>query len=278
MNTLKDKETPKISVIMPVYNAEKFLESSVKSILNQTYKDFEFIIIDDGSKDNSWRIVDKYRKVDKRIKVLRNRKNLRATKSLNRGLKIAKGKYVVRSDADDWSYPYRIEEQYKFMESHPEIGVSGGTIEVCDNKLRVLNKRRYPYTDKECRKIIFRYSPFAHSATIWDTETLKSIGGYNENIPLSQDYELYFRIGRIKKFGNLTTTLIKLRTHSDSSSMVRGRYQEQYAIYCRIKAFLELGYNMTFFDKLYTFVQMMSMIIIPSRLKFWIFNYLRRFI
>lgn len=276
MNVIKHSKGPKISVIMPVYDAEKFLESSIKSILNQTYKDFEFIIIDDGSKDDSWKIIQKYKKIDRRIKVLRNKQNLRATKSLNRGLKIAKGKYIVRSDADDWSYPSRIEKQYNFMESHPEIGVGGGTIEVCDSNLRVLNKRRYPFTDKGCRKIIFRYSPFAHPATIWDTKILKSIGGYNENIPLSQDYELYFRMGRVKKFGNLATTLIKLRTHSDSSSIIRGRYQEQYAIYCRIKAFLELGYNMTFFDKLYTFVQMMSMVIIPPRIKFWIFNYLRR--
>jgi len=179
-------------------------------------------------------------------------------------------------DADDWSYPDRLEKQYKFMETHSHVGVSGGTIKVCDSKLNSINERKYPLTDKEARKNIFRFSPFAHPATIWRTSIIKRVGGYNENIPLSQDYELYFRVGKISKFANLDKVLLKLRTHNDSSSIVRGKFQEQYTIYSRIKAFLELGYTMTFTDKLYTFLQMISMVIIPPRFKFWIFNYLRK--
>lgn len=265
-----------ISVLMPVYNGRKYLRTSVNSILSQTFKDFEFIIVDDGSTDGTWAEIEKNAGIDKRIVPLRNRKNLRTSAALNRGLAAAKGKYIVRMDADDWSYPDRLEEQYKFMESHPEVGVSGGTIVVCDSKLNGINERKYPLTDKEVRKIIFRFSPFAHPATIWRTSVIKGVGGYNENIPLSQDYELYFRVGKISKFGNLNKVLLKLRTHHDSSSVVRGKFQEQYTIYSRIKAFLELGYKMTFYDKLYTFLQMMSMVIIPPRLKFWIFNYLRK--
>ena len=107
---------------------------------------------------------------------------------------------------------------------------------------------------------------------------MRKAGGYNENIPLSQDLDLYFRIGKICEFANLMDILIKLRTHNDSSSIVRGKYQEQFAVYTRIKAFLELGYSMTFGDKLYTFLQMVSMVIIPPRVKFWLFNLLRRIV
>lgn len=265
-----------VSVVMPVYNAEKYLRQSIESVQSQTYKNFEFIIIDDGSSDSSWRIIKGYASKDKRIRAFRNFQNLRATKTLNRGLRLSRGKFIVRMDADDWSYPYRIKEQMKYMNGHSEVGVSGGTIEVCDEDFKVLNRRGYPKTDKDVRKKIFRYSPFAHPATIWRTEVLKKVGGYNENIPLSQDYELYFRIGRISKFGNLNKVLLRLRTHNDSSSILRGRYQEQFTIYSRIKAFLELGYNMTFNDKLYTFMQMVSMVVIPPKIKFWIFNFLRR--
>lgn len=265
-----------VSVLMPVYNAEKYLSESIKSILFQTFRNFEFVIIDDASMDGSWKIIREYAAKDKRIKLFRNKSNLRTTRTLNRGLKVTKGKYIVRMDADDWSYPDRIEKQFKFMEKHPEIGVSGGVIEVCDKELNVINKRGYPLTDKKIRKKIFRYSPFAHPATIWRTDILKKLGGYNENLPLSQDYELYFRVGKISKFGNLDDTLLKLRTHDDSSSIVKGRYQEQYAVYSRIKAFLEFGYSMSFWDKLYTFLQMVSMVMIPPKLKFWIFNRLRR--
>jgi glycosyltransferase involved in cell wall biosynthesis len=265
-----------ISVLMPAYNCENFLDEAIISILNQSFKDFEFIIIDDGSTDKSWQIIQKYAKQDKRIVALQNNRNLRITKTLNRGLKLAKGKFIVRMDADDWSYPIRLEKQYKFMTEHPEIGVSGGSIHICDETLKVLNIRRYPLTDERARKIIFRYSPFAHPATIWNVKYLKEVGGYNENIPLSQDYELYFRIGKISKFGNLPDVLLNLRTHNDSSSIIRGKFQEQYTIYSRIKAFLEYQYDMTFFDKLYTFLQMISMVIIPPKMKFWIFNFLRR--
>jgi glycosyltransferase involved in cell wall biosynthesis len=265
-----------ISVLLPVYNGEKFLSESIESILNQTLKNFELVIIDDASSDKTWEIIKRYRKLDRRIVALRNERNLRISASLNKGLDVAKGKYILRMDADDWSYPRRLEKQYRFMEKHTEIGVSGGSIEVCDEKLKVINKRNYPISDKAVRKVIFRYSPFAHPATIWRKEIMKSAGGYNPNIPLSQDYDLYFRVGKISKFGNLNDVLIKLRTHDDSSSIVRGKFQEQYTIYSRIKAFLEYQYDMSFADKLYTFLQMISMVIIPARVKFWIFNLLRR--
>ena len=265
-----------VSVVMPVYNAEKFVGEAIESILSQTFRNFEFLIIDDASTDRSWEIIKKYSLRDKRIKALRNLQNLRTTKTLNKGIKLASGKYMVRMDSDDWSFKDRIRSQVDFMNKHPEIGVSGGIIEVCDENLNVLNRRAYPLTDKSVRRKIFMYSPFAHPATIWRIEKLKEVGGYNENIPLSQDYELYFRIGKISKFGNLNKVLLKLRTHNDSSSIIRGKFQEQYTIYSRIKAFLELGYDMTFLDKLYTFIQMMTMVIIPQKLKFWIFNFLRR--
>jgi glycosyltransferase involved in cell wall biosynthesis len=261
---------------MSVYNGERYLRESIDSILGQTFKNFELVIIDDGSTDDSWKIIKKYSTKDKRIVTIRNRKNLRTSAALNRGLDIARGKYIVRMDADDWSYPYRLEKQYDYMRKHPKVGVSGGAIEICNERLRVLNKRRYPLSDKAARKIIFRYSPFAHPATIWNKEIMQNAGGYNENIPLSQDYDLYFRIGKLSKFGNIKDVLLKLRTHDDSSSIVRGKFQEQYAIYSRIKAFLEYQYDMSFSDKLYTFLQMISMVIVPPKVKFRLFNYLRR--
>lgn len=269
-------KSPKISVLMPVYNGKKYLEIAILSILNQSFKDFEFIIVDDCSKDSSFKIIQKYAKKDKRIVALQNKVNLRATKTLNVGLAMARGKYVARMDADDWSYPDRFEKQFRFMEKHSEVGVSGGTIEICDHELKIKNIREYPLTDAMARKKIFRYSPFAHPVTIWRRDYLNQVGGYNDDIPLSQDYELYFRIGRICKFANMSDTLLKLRTHDDSSSIIRGRYQEQFALYTRIKAYLELGYNMSDFDKVYTFLQIASMLVIPPKLKFWLFNLVRR--
>lgn len=261
---------------MPVYNGEEYLEQAIKSVLFQTLKDYEFVIVDDGSIDRSWEIIQKYSCKDRRIVAIRSRKNLRTSAALNKGLKTAKGKYVIRMDADDWSYPDRFQKQYEYMELHPEVGVSGGAIEVCNEKLKVINKRTYPLTDKMARRIIFRYSPFAHPATIWRKEKMMKVGAYNKNIPLAQDYDLYFRIGKISKFGNIKNIILKLRTHDDANSITKGKFQEQYTIYSRIKAFLEYKYDMSFSDKLYTFLQMISMVVIPAKVKFWLFNFLRK--
>lgn len=266
----------RISVLMPVYNCQKYLKTSIESILCQTFRDFEFIIVDDGSTDGSWKIIEGYKQKDTRVITLRNKYNIGMSGTLNKGLSIAKGKYIIRMDADDWSYPDRFRIQYEYMKTHPKVGVSGGSIEVCDRNLKVVNKRKYPLSDKEARKIIFCYSPFAHSATIWNTEMMRKIGGYNENIPLSQDCELYFKIGKSAKFGNIKETLLKLRTRGDSSSVSKDTLQERYAIYARIKAVMEYGYFAGFFDKIYIFMRIVAMAIVPTKIKFWIFNFLRR--
>lgn len=266
----------KISVLMPVYNSENYLKDSIESILNQSFTDFEFIIIDDASKDDSWAIIKEYEKNDKKIVALQNIVNIGTTKSLNTGLSLAKGKYVVRMDADDWSYPERLKKQYEFMEKHQDVGVSGGTIEVCDKNLNILNVRDYPLTDSKIRKIIFRYSPFAHSATIWNRKIMMEVGGYNENIPVSQDCELYFSVGKLSKLGNVGDKLIKLRMHGESVSISKNLEQEKYAIFARIKAVMEYGYKIRSSDIVIMIGRVMAMFLVPKTIKFFIFNLLRR--
>ena len=114
---------PHVSVVMAVYNAQKYVSDAIESILCQTYNDFEFIIIEDGSSDESLKIIQSYS--DPRIKVIRNKENLKLIKSLNLGLQKACGRYIVRMDADDVSRPDRIEKQVNYMESHPDCVLCG---------------------------------------------------------------------------------------------------------------------------------------------------------
>ncbi|QQG42244.1 MAG: glycosyltransferase [Candidatus Woesebacteria bacterium] len=266
----------KISVLMPVYNCAKYLDVAIKSILSQTFREFEFIIVDDASIDSSRTIIKKYSKKDPRIVFIPLEKHVGTSKALNKGLSSAVGKYIVRMDADDWSYPDRLEKQYRFMESHKEVGVSGGAAEICDEKLNRRYTRRYPVGDSDLRKIIFLYSPFAHPATIWNKKLLEELNGYDENIPLSQDAELYFRIGAKSKFANIKDVLIKLRMHDKSSSIAKNRLQEKYAIYARIKGVMEYRYKARIIDWLYIFFRLMSAFFIPTQIKFFMFNLLRR--
>lgn len=267
---------PLVSVIMPAYNVKQYVRSALESILHQTYRNFEFIIIDDKSNDGTFEILKSYRKNDKRIVLSRNRRNIGVSKSLNRALQLTRGEYIIRMDADDWSYPERFELQIKLMQNNPGVVVSGSFIEVCDSKLKIKYLRKYGVDDKEIRKHLFRYSPFAHPATIWQAEVIKK-ERYNEAINASQDYELYFRVGRFGKFMNLNKPLLKLRMHGRSVSTTMSDLQIKNTILIRLNAVLMLGYNMSNFDKLYNFLQEISIHVIPVRFRFFIFNFLRRF-
>ncbi len=114
---------PKVTVLMPVYNAEKYLKTAIESILKQTFSDFELLIINDGSTDGSEEIIRSFN--DKRIRLFNNEQNLGIIKTLNKGLNLAKGEYIIRMDADDISLPDRLELQVKYMEENPGIGISG---------------------------------------------------------------------------------------------------------------------------------------------------------
>ncbi|MEI6490570.1 MAG: glycosyltransferase family A protein [bacterium] len=268
--------TPKVSVLMPAYNAEKYIGEAIESILNQTFTDFEFIIIDDCSTDKTWEIIQEYAEKDKRIVAVKNEENLKISHTLNKGFDLAKGKYIARMDADDWSYPDRLKKQFDFMEANPEIGVSGGTMEVCDEKLVRNGYRRYNLTDLEIRKKIFRYSPFCHPLVMFRTEVIKNHGfKYGPVLAIAEDYDLYFRIGVVSKFGNLKDVLIKYRVVGTGTSISKARIQERLTLYIRLKAVFEYGYKMNFKDKLYLFGQFLSMFILSQRFKITLFNLIR---
>ncbi|MCX6715656.1 MAG: glycosyltransferase family 2 protein [Candidatus Taylorbacteria bacterium] len=264
--------TISVSVLMPAYNAEKYIGEAIESILNQTFRDFEFIIIDDCSTDKTWEIIQEYAKKDSRIVASRNDKNLKISAALNKGIDIAHGKYIARMDADDWSYPDRLQKQFDFMQANPDIGVSGGTMEVCDEKLVMKGYRKYKLTDLEIRKKIFRYSPFCHAAVMYRYSIDER---YNSSLDYAEDYDLYFRIGKKFSFGNLDEILIKVRRIEAGISISQVRIQEKRTIYIRLKAIMEYGYKINKLDFIYLIMQYVSIYIIPSNIKIWLFSYIR---
>ncbi len=272
---MKSEIVPKVSILMPAYNVQDYVAQAIESMLCQTFRDFEFIIIDDGSIDNSWDIIQEYAKKDDRIVALKNEANYKICKTLNRGIDIARGKYLVRMDADDWSYPYRLEKQVKFMDKNPEIGVSGGRIMVCDKDMRCMHIREYKLNDKEIRKRMFFYNPFCHPATIWRSDILKNSSCFNEMLYDVEDYDLYFRMGRMSKFANLPDILVKYRISENSVSSVRAHRQERLTLYVRLKAIIEYGYRMDLKSMLYLGGQYISMFIMPYKFKVWLFNQFR---
>jgi len=272
-----DKKEPLVSVIMPAYNAEKFIGEAIDSILNQTFKDFEFIILDDCSTDKTWEIIQEYAKKDERIIPVKNEKNLKISATLNRGIEMAKGKYIARMDADDWSYPQRFEKQVHYLEENTDVVIVGSVIEVADSNMVVLNLRKYPLDDKSIRSTILKYSTFAHPSVTYRRGEAVKCGMYNIKLFDSEDYDFYFRIGNFGKFANYPDTLLKLRTHRESVSQRKIQRQSMLTIYIKLKAVFEYGYHMNFGDKVFFYIHTFGTFLVPVRLRFRLFNLIRTF-
>ena len=211
-NSVEKNGKPKVSVIMSVYNGEKYLREAIESILNQTFTDFEFIIVNDGSTDNSLEIIQSYN--DERIRIINNEKNIGLTKSLNKALKQAKGEYIARQDADDISLPNRFEEQMGYFEEHQEVVLLGTTVYLIDENGKIVGKRIV--LAKPTIKDIFKENHFNHGSVMFKKEIVNQLGGYNELIRYSQDYELWLRIAKSYEVRNLTQLLYKLRSHDEN--------------------------------------------------------------
>lgn len=233
---------PKISVIMSVYNGQKYLKEAIESILNQTFKDFEFLIINDGSTDKTPEILEKYKRQDRRIKIINNAKNIGLTKSLNKGINIARGEYIARMDADDISLPERLEKQINFLDSHSEIGLLGAAYFEINEKGEIIGKKIFPVSDQELRKRLIRFNPFFHASIMIRKKILNEVGGYNEEIKRAQDYELWFRIAKKTKIANLPEPLMKRRYTKENISVKNENEQIKLAIEIRKKAIKERQY------------------------------------
>jgi glycosyltransferase involved in cell wall biosynthesis len=218
------KNQPLVSVIMPVYNGEKFLRDSIESILNQTYKNFEFIIVDDGSTDNSVRIIKEYQKKDKRIKLIENKKNLGQSKSLKIGLKNTKGFYYSKMDCDDISDKNRLEKELDFLEKNKDYVIVGSNLEIIDEDKKKIGYRFYPQENKEIKKTLIFKSPFAYPSTMIKLELLKTII-YDEKYLYCEDYDLWFKLLKYGKGKNLPDFLLKYRINKNQVKSKRLKIQ-----------------------------------------------------
>lgn len=217
-------DIPLVTVLMAVYNGEAYLKEAVESILNQTFTNFEFLIIDDASTDNSRQLLDGYR--DFRMRVLSNSHNLRLARSLNRGIEMARGKYIARMDADDISLPHRLERQVAFMESHPDIGVSGSWLECFGALSQVWD---YPVEPGIILSNLLFQNQLGHPTVIMRRQLMISKGlFYNPDYREAEDYDLWTRCGEHFPLGNLAEVLLFYRWHERQASQANLNEQRHF--------------------------------------------------
>ena len=208
---------PLVTVLMPVYNGGDYLRLSIESILAQTYKYFEFLIINDCSTDNSMETVSSFK--DERIVVHTNDVNMGQTKSLNVGLRMARGKYIVINDADDLSLPQRIEKQLDFIRKHPEYVVAGTSSFIMDRSGTIKRVFRKPTDQRVILLGILSDTPLIHGSVIINSEVILAHGGYNEKFRIIQDFELWSSLIRNEmRVANLPDILVVIRHYAGSTS------------------------------------------------------------
>ncbi|MCH8275663.1 MAG: glycosyltransferase family 2 protein [Armatimonadetes bacterium] len=216
--------TAKVSVIMSVYNGERFLREAVDSILGQTFSNFEFIIVDDGSCDGSRRILESY--TDRRIILAANGVNLGLARSLNKAFDLARGAYLARMDADDVATRHRLEKQVTFLNGHAETGLLGTSYRFIDGRGRDRGGGCVTTGDLLIRWKILLENPFAHPTVMLRRAVLiQNALRYDDTFETAQDYELWTRVLRHTGGANLAEPLMKLRTHEDSVSNQRWQTQ-----------------------------------------------------
>lgn len=270
----KTGKAPLVSVIVTVYNCQRFIRQALDSLIDQTYKNLEIIVVDDHSSDKSWEIIKEYADKDKRIKPFRNKQNMRQAMTRNFAISQTKGEYLAQLDGDDIRTLSSIEKQVSYLASHPDVVAVGGGAEICDENMNHLNYRTYPTEDKEIRRKFLRYSPFCQSSLVIRKSVLDPKPYRPEMVP-SEDIDLSFRLGEAGKLGNLGEVIYKVRTHKHSVTQRGARKMEKKTLYLRLKAVFEYGYEMSFSDKIYFAAQLTTMYLMPPRLRFWLFNKIR---
>jgi len=214
--------TPAVTVLMPVYNAERYVDEAVRSILGQTFADFEFIIIDDGSKDRSLAILEEYAARDPRIRLV-SRPNTGIVRALNQGLDMASGELVARMDADDIALPERLAKQRKYLEGHPECVMVGSRVLVIDPKGMPLTIMSDALTHEQIVDgfLAGRGQLVHHPAVMYRRQVVLEIGAYREIFDEAEDLDLFLRLAEVGRIVNMEEPLLKYREHLTKASRAK---------------------------------------------------------
>jgi len=202
---------------MSVYNGLPYLKEAVKSILNQTYKNFEFIIVDDASRDKTWQFLKSLK--DKRVKLIQNKKNLGLAASLNIAIRLAQGDFIARMDADDISLSNRFEEQIKYLTKHQEIDLCGTWVTLIDDTGKIVGSKTRPTTNRQIKRTLSIYPCIIHPTFMGKRDFFVKSGGYRSEFDFTEEYDLLMRARKNFKMANLNKKLLMWRLSNSRRSI-----------------------------------------------------------
>ena len=218
---------PIVSVLLPVYNGDRYLSEAIESVLTQSFRDFELLIINDGSTDRSRQILERYAAQDDRIRLI-HRENRGLIQTLNEMVALAQGEFLARMDADDIALSDRFALQVNFLQQHPEYVCVGGAYDLIDPKGRTVLHLTMPETNPEIQQaILLGKTIINHPCALIRRSALQQIGGYDETMQTVEDLDMLLRIGEVGLLANLPNPVLKYRFHMQSVSGKRSDFQYQ---------------------------------------------------
>lgn len=274
----KSKNLPLVSVIMPVYNAGDYLTEAIKSIVDQTYDNFELIIIDDASIDSSWKIICQFKKqYPDLIKSIKLKQNLNrgGDACANIAFQKASGKYICRMDADDIADPARIEKQVAYMEKYPDVLLLGTQAHVINKNGEIIGDKLLPLTHKDIYKGYAIFHPIIHPSVMLRKSLLpKGKNLYTIKYSANNDLYTFFKLLNIGRFANLAEKLVYYRVHGHNDSLTKPKEKFLNTLKIRLGA-IQNGYKPTLTGLLLTLAQTLAILILPERLIVPVYLYMK---
>jgi len=273
MTNSKQVKDPFISVVIPVYNGAKYLEQSVSSVLKSTYKNFEIILIDDGSLDTSKALCRKLEKKYRNIVFYGFAKNKGLGRVLNFALKKAKGTFICRINQDDQMYPTRLEKQVAYLTAHPDTVVVGSWIVVEDEGgIRKVNQ--FLENDKDIRKVWLSLTPCHDASVMYRKECALAAGGYEQMFWPADDLQMWYKLGKLGSLANIQEPLVKVRFHRSAVSMTHHR-QHMIDTYKAHRWAHANGEKAGFVTQLYWIGQLIAGIVLPARVNWFVYWFIK---
>jgi hypothetical protein len=227
---------PTISVLMPVRNGERFLAEAVESVLSQTFRDLELLVIDDGSTDSTPQILERLGIEDPRLVIHRREPGPNLPEVLNFGAELARAPLLARLDADDVALPDRFQLQVAFLAAHPEVALVGGQVPLIDESGREIGRAEYPLTNEELQEALCHRNPFVHSAMVMRREAFEEVGGYRPNFVHAEDLDLWLRLADVHRIANLPADVVQYRIHGSQQTLQKQDEQALYSTAARASA------------------------------------------
>lgn len=272
---MKTKQ-PLVSVIMPVYNAGRFVEKAVESILSQTYRNIELIAYDDFSTDDTYFILSKIAKKDKRIKLFRNEKNLGVSNTVKRAIDNASGDFLARMDADDIAFPTRLQKQVDFLESNRDVVGIGAQCQVIDEKGKIIGAKSFPTEFKDIYRYIFEFVPLQQPTLMIAVKRLPhDFQFYRDGMNTAEEIELIFKLFQYGKVENLPDTLLKYRIHSTNTSFKNVKKTFFLTLLSRARAVILFGYQPTVRGIFVTIAETILVFLLPKSVLLMLYSRVR---